>query len=242
MKRELTVIIPCKNEEEYIGNLLEDLNNQIGFTNLPVRIADANSTDGTRQVIERFQSKDTNLDIKIIEGGPVSVGRNRGAEIADSEYLAFIDADVRLYKEDTLLKSWQKLKNNSELRLLTCKLKSYSPSIISKVAFAGYNLIHKLLVKKYPFAIGAYFFLRKSDFVKFGMFNELTDNSEDFLFSQNFKPNEFVTLNRFIGQDDRRMKKMGYIGMGWHLVSNLYRYIRNGREEFTRKTKYWNEG
>ena len=163
MKRELTVIIPCKNEEGYIGNLLEDLNNQIGFTNLPVVVADANSTDGTRQVVERFQSRDTNLDIKIIEGGPVSVGRNRGARIADSKYLLFIDADVRLYSIETLFNTWQTLNLNPHLRLLTCRLKSYSPSILSKVAFSLYNLVHKVLVRKYPFAIGAYFFLRKED-------------------------------------------------------------------------------
>jgi len=241
MKRELTVIIPCKNEEGYIGNLLEDLNNQIGFTNLPVVVADANSTDGTRQVVERFQSRDTNLDIKIIEGGPVSVGRNRGARIADSKYLLFIDADVRLYSIETLFNTWQTLNLNPHLRLLTCRLKSYSPSILSKVAFSLYNLVHKVLVRKYPFAIGAYFFLRKEDFDKFGMFNERSDNSEDFLFSQNFKPSEFATLEHYIGQDDRRMKKMGYVGMAVHLIRNLYRYMRNGREEFTQTSNYWNE-
>lgn len=71
------------------------------------------------------------------------------------------------------------------------------------------------------------------------MFNENSDNSEDFLFSQNYKPNEFKVLDNYIGQDDRRFKKMGYIGMGWHLITNLIQYISNGRTEFTKKSKYW---
>ena len=71
------------------------------------------------------------------------------------------------------------------------------------------------------------------------MFNEKSDNSEDFLFSQNFKPSEFGVLNHFIGQDNRRFKKMGYIGMGLHLLRNLIRYMINGRTEFTKKSKYW---
>ena len=48
----LTIVIPSKNEEEYIGHLLDDLQLQfLGDT--PIYIADC-STDNTRAVIEEL--------------------------------------------------------------------------------------------------------------------------------------------------------------------------------------------
>lgn len=238
LKNKLSIIIPCKNEEDYIGNLLQDLAHQINIDKVPIIIADANSTDNTLGVIEYYENLYPKLNIKVIKGGQVSYGRNRGAEETSSPYIAFIDADVRLYSNDVLIKSVNTLETTN-IKLLTCKLKSYSENLKSKIAFSFYNFIHHFLIKKYPFAIGAYFFIGREDFERFGMFNERSDNSEDFLFSQNFLPNEFFVLDDYIGQDDRRFKKMGYFGMGLHLISNLIRYMINGRTEFTKKSKYW---
>jgi glycosyltransferase involved in cell wall biosynthesis len=240
-----TIIIPTKNEEKYIGNILLDLNKQIlpDITNkLKVIIADAYSTDNTLNTIQSVKVLCTNLDISVIGGGAVSVGRNNGfreivSEENYSEIIIFIDADVRLFNPNVIIDTVYEL---GKYRLVTCKLKDYSDSLRSKFAFWLYNKIHFILSKKYPFAIGAYFATHSSDFKKFGMFNELSDNSEDFLFSQNYTPSQFHTLPHFIGQDDRRFKKMGYIGMGWHLLRNLTYYMLNGRTQFTKKSKYWN--
>ena len=52
IKDFITVVIPCKNEEKYIGNILEDLEFQYGFEGTRIIIADAGSTDATLAVIE----------------------------------------------------------------------------------------------------------------------------------------------------------------------------------------------
>jgi glycosyltransferase involved in cell wall biosynthesis len=233
------IIIPTKNEEDYILNILNDLNRQQSnpLEKIKVIIADADSTDNTLSVINQAKLSLTKLDITIVPGGTVSVGRNNGFKLATSPYVIFIDADVRLYSNTTLVDTVIALKTK---RLVTCKLKDYSGSHLSKLAFSIYNTLHKILIKKYPFAIGAYFAIHRYDFEKFGMFNENSDNSEDFLFSQNYKPHEFEVLkSHYIGQDDRRFKKMGYIGMGLHLLRNLIYFMINGRTEFTKKSKYW---
>ena len=245
----VNVVIPCKNEEDYIGNILFDLNCQVNFIYkrfrfqsyepLKVYIADANSTDTTLEVIQECKIKYSNLDINVIEGGRVSYGRNRGAELCTSKFIAFIDADTRLFDETVLSLSYNTLISSPEIKLLTCKLKSYSKDLRAVYAFKLYNIIHSLLIKKYPFAIGAYFFIDREAFEEFGRFNERSDNSEDFLFSQNFKPNQFKVLDSFIGQDDRRFQKIGYVGMGLHLLRNLFYYMINGRTEFTKDRGYW---
>ena len=75
MKDEVTIVVPCKNEESYIYYLLDSLKKQKGMEGIRILIADC-STDNTRRVIENHKGW---LNIKIISGGPVSVARNNGS-------------------------------------------------------------------------------------------------------------------------------------------------------------------
>ena len=89
----ITIVVPCKNEEMYIHHLLDSLRSQnIGDTR--IIIADC-STDNTRQVIH---DNSFELNVEIIEGGPVSVAKNNGARLVNTPYILFIDADVRFFK------------------------------------------------------------------------------------------------------------------------------------------------
>ena len=83
---KLSIIIPTYNEEEFLPHLLESIKRQ-NFTDYEVIIADANSTDRTREIAESY-------DAKIVDGGLPAVGRNKGAEIAQGKLLLFLDADV----------------------------------------------------------------------------------------------------------------------------------------------------
>lgn len=242
LKDKITIIIPCYNEKDYIGKLLQDISEQKHIDGVNVIIADNHSTDGTLEIIENCKVIYPNINIKVVEGGSVSEGRNNGSNYCDTPYIFFIDADVRFFDRKTLFRSWMTLTfftGDVSIRLVTCKLKSYSKSVQSKLAYKLYNITHRLLIKKYPFAIGAYFCLSYEDFIHFGKFDVTTDNSEDFLFSQNFNTNEFLVLDDYIGQDDRRLKKMGYFGMAKHLVSNLYSYMRGDLNKFNKRTGYW---
>jgi glycosyltransferase involved in cell wall biosynthesis len=88
---KITIVVPCKNEENYIHHLLDSLRSQnIGDTR--VIIADC-STDATRQVIK---NNSIGLNVEIIDGGPVSIAKNNGARLVTTPYILFIDADVRL--------------------------------------------------------------------------------------------------------------------------------------------------
>ena len=66
LEKELTIVIPAKNEESYIGRILEELSLQrIG--NTQIILADAGSTDDTRK-IATSTAFDLGLNLKIIEG------------------------------------------------------------------------------------------------------------------------------------------------------------------------------
>ena len=106
IKDVLSIVIPCKNEENYILETLSSIQKQKGVLGLKVIIADANSTDRTRDLIRLFAEQPI-LNIEIIDGGSVSYGRNFGASLVDTKYILFIDADTILYDDDVI----QKVKN-----------------------------------------------------------------------------------------------------------------------------------
>src|ERR1700758_3198018 len=92
---ELTIIIPAKNEAKLIPNLLTSLTKQ-DYSKMPstrVLVADANSTDGTPEIVMSFRDR---LNVGVIPGGMPAVGRNAGAALADSEYVLFCDADIEM--------------------------------------------------------------------------------------------------------------------------------------------------
>src|SRR6202167_6504265 len=92
---ELTIVIPAKNEAKLIPNLLTSLTKQdySKMSSTRVLVADANSTDGTPEIVLGFRDR---LNVKVIRGGMPSVGRNLRAARAESTYVLFLDADIDL--------------------------------------------------------------------------------------------------------------------------------------------------
>jgi glycosyltransferase involved in cell wall biosynthesis len=235
IKDVLTIVIPCKNEEDYIIETLASIHKQIGIEGTKVIIADAFSTDHTRARIKLFANYTKSINIEIVDGGFVSYGRNLGATLAQTKLVLFMDADTILFENDIISKSVNYMLT-AKYDILTCKIKSNSKSIMSKIFFKSFYAIQKLLPE--TFSTGVYMMVRKSDWARLGGFDETLHQSEDYFYSRNYKKSKFKILNRFVGQDDRRFKKMGYIGMLKLLIGN---YInRNNKSHFQKDTNYWN--
>jgi glycosyltransferase involved in cell wall biosynthesis len=229
----VTIVIPCKNEELYIGKTLKAISDQTGVSKLRVIVADAKSTDNTRQVINECKKDLFNLQIEVIEGGPVAVGRNRGADLVTTPYVLFIDADTGLVESDILLAAVDKLKDYD---LVTCKVKSSVSDLKSTLMFKTFNIIRKYFMKS-PFCTGVFFLTRIDSFKQFGGFDETVTNSEDYLLSRQYSLKEFLILDKYTTQDNRRFKYMGY---GKFLKMMFMNYInRNNIEHFRKDINYW---
>ncbi len=99
---ELTVIVPCKNEEEAIPLFYKELVTQTAFlekrgTDLKILFIDDGSTDETVQVVRILHAQDARVHL-------ISFSRNFGKEAAmyaglraaaDSDYAVFMDADLQ---------------------------------------------------------------------------------------------------------------------------------------------------
>ena len=230
---KITIVVPCKNEKNYIAHLLMHLRQQsIGDTK--IIIADC-STDNTREVIQATKG---NLNVEIIDGGPVSIAKNNGARLVTTPYILFVDADVRFFK-NTVIGDAVRLIESKNLDLIGLNIKCYDKDIRAKIGFTAFNLINHALKFFSPFAIGAFMLTRRDRFEEFGGFPENLSTSEDYFLSKKYSPRKFKIIRHHFGQDSRRFKRMGYLGMGKYLVKNFVNRNNKAYWDSLYHNKYW---
>jgi glycosyltransferase involved in cell wall biosynthesis len=230
---KITIVVPCKNEENYIHHLLDSLRSQdIGDTR--IIIADC-STDRTRQVIQDNKGL---LNVEIIEGGPVSIAKNNGARLVTTPYILFIDADVRFFKP-TVIRDAVNLIERKNLDLVGLNIKCYDNDVRAKIGFTAFNLINHALKHFSPFAVGAFMLTRRDRFEEYGGFPEQFSTSEDYFLSRKYSPRKFRIIRHHFGQDSRRFKKMGYTGMAKYLVKNFVNRNNKAYWDSLDSTRYW---
>ena len=231
---KITIVVPCKNEENYIAHLLMHLQQQ-SIGNTRIIIADC-STDRTREVIQMMKGE---LNVELIEGGPVSTAKNRGAKIVTNPYILFIDADVRFFKDTVIQDAVNKMELKN-LHLVGLNIKCYDKDIRAKIGFTTFNIINHTLKFFSPFAVGAFMLTRKDKFEEYGGFPENLLTSEDYFLSKKYSPKKFKIIRHHFGQDSRRFKKMGYMGMVKYLTKNFINRNNKAYWDSLYHNKYWN--
>ncbi|AEB30222.1 putative glycosyltransferase EpsH [Carnobacterium sp. 17-4] len=95
-----SIVMPAYNCESSIGLTIDSVLAQ-SFTEFELIIINDGSADSTKQVIERYHNKDYRVKFKTIQNGGPGNARNKGIELANGNYLLFIDSDD-VMKEHTL--------------------------------------------------------------------------------------------------------------------------------------------
>jgi glycosyltransferase involved in cell wall biosynthesis len=197
-------------------------------------IADC-STDNTRKVIQLMKG---NLNVEVIDGGPVSFAKNSGAKLVTTPYILFIDSDVRFFEDIVIRDAVKELEENN-LDLVGLYVKCYDRDKRAQIAFMLFNFVNNIMKYKVPFAVGAFMLTRKDKFDEYGGFSEKYGTSEDFFLSKQYDVKKFKLVNHYFGQDSRRFEIMGYFGMAWYLIKNFWN--RNNESYWDRVdySKYW---
>jgi len=174
----VSVVIPAYNEATYINRLLEAIAKQ-NFKSFEVIVSDAQSKDGTAEVVAEFKK---DLDIKLVEAPPKdpAYGRNMGAKHAKGEWLLFLDADDEIddpnFIEILLAKTLEKEWNTSSAKMSVKK----SESIKNRLGSGVFYRYQKLLAHtKHPVAQGYCILTRRSVFEENNGFNEKIRLGED---------------------------------------------------------------
>jgi len=237
IKDLLTIVIPCKNEENYIFNTLSSIAHQKSINGTRVIIADAGSKDRTLHKIEIAKSAyRKEIKIEVIQGGMPSVARNAGAKISTTSYVLFLDADSVLFEEDNIAENISRMVKE-DLDLLGCRVGNYSKSWKADIAFAIFNFFNSVFSYVNPFCVGGYFMTKRTKFKELGGFDENVAVCEDYLLSKNYSSKKFRISKYYYGQDDRRFRKYGYFKMVWLMAVTLLN--KNNPDYFKSDLGYW---
>lgn len=177
---DITVVIPCLNEEAYLGSLLDDLNKQTVIPKLVV-VGDCHSTDGTLEVAKSYIAR---LPIATTTAPYKSAasGRNAGAKLAKTKYVLFVDADTRL-PNDFISRLSKK-----DFDILAPRLKSNSlhPFDLLNILVLNIWLMWSVYVLRKPKAIGAAMLVKKSAHDAVGGFDDRIREFDDIIYAAKF--------------------------------------------------------
>ena len=88
----ISIIVPVYNVEEYLEECLESIQHQT-YTDIEVILVNDGSTDGSREICERYCEKDIRFRLINQENQGQSVARNRGFKESIGQYIMFVDSD-----------------------------------------------------------------------------------------------------------------------------------------------------
>jgi glycosyltransferase involved in cell wall biosynthesis len=108
----VSTIIPVYNAEEYLAAAIESILAQ-SYRPLEIIVVDDGSTDGSAAVARQFAAVRYYHQSNMGQGA----ARNRGLELANGPYLAFLDADD-LWAEDKLVKQMDVLAARPEVDMV----------------------------------------------------------------------------------------------------------------------------
>jgi glycosyltransferase involved in cell wall biosynthesis len=88
----LSVIVPVYNSSEHLGKCIDSLLNQT-LTNFELILVDDGSSDGSGTLCDEYAGRDRRIRVlHIVNNGPANA-RNKGLEIAQGDFVGFVDSD-----------------------------------------------------------------------------------------------------------------------------------------------------
>ncbi|HSX09768.1 MAG TPA: glycosyltransferase [Candidatus Saccharimonadales bacterium] len=209
MQTSLSIIIPTKNEEAYLPLLLQSIKIQ---TRQPTEIivADAQSTDKTRAIAKKY-------GCRVVEGGiHPSIGRNKGAAVASSTLLLFLDADVILPDKKFLEATLEEIKER-DISVACCLAMVKSAKVIDKIGIEIANFYFSATERIVKHGVGYCTFIYKHIHKQIGGYDEQIVVAEDIDYvtrASKFGKFRFLHSKKII-MSLRRYEVEGR----WHLVS-----------------------
>lgn len=184
----VSILIPARNEEKNISNLLNSIINQ-DYHNYEVIVLDDHSEDKTYKIVEEYCYKDSRF--KVVKGKDLPEkwkGKNWACHQLSKEskgnYLLYLDADTQI-KSGLISNSLTEMKKN-KFDLLSIFPKQITISIAEKLTVPIINyillsLLPLILVEKLKFtslsAANGQFMLFKSDSYNLNKWHELVKES-----------------------------------------------------------------
>lgn len=231
MNKQLTIVIPCKNEGRGVIDILKLVRKQ--QLDCQVIVADSSDDEGTLLLLKKYQAA-TPMVTRIVKGGLPSIARNNGAALVKTPYILFLDADIYL-QEPSMISKCLATAIGGDYDLVTCKFKTLDGKY--DWIFRVFNIVQWFSSMFTPFAIGGFMLFKTDVFRTLGGFDEEAKVAEDYLLSSKVKPNRFKVVNKIAYTPSRRFEKKGV----WYMVGLMLGswLNKNNPNWFKHDHNYW---
>lgn len=116
---KISIIIPMYNAKKYLRICLDSIVKQT-LNDIEVITINDRSFDNTLQIVQEYKNKVPNLSIISTKNYGPGHARNIGIELAEGEYIKFLDADDELPSKNTLEKIYN-IASTKEIDILIGK-------------------------------------------------------------------------------------------------------------------------
>lgn len=194
----ISIIIPTYNDAHYLQDCLESILRQTQLPNEIIVVDDGSKSDSAKKVVELDRFSPLNIRFfKIANSGPSSA-RNKGFEIASSEYILFLDADDIL--TDKIIETYSnKIQNLSKDYFgISGRMKNFGRIINASNRFVPEENINSNLIGRRGELQGqiSCYLLRASYLKQINCFNASLSHYEDFdLILRLFKLGKLRTID-----------------------------------------------
>ena len=127
----VSVIIPVYNAAEYLGKCLDSVLAQDLF-GIEVICVDDGSTDASPEILKMYAESHKNLIVLTQANGNASVARNRALEVANGEFVAFMDSDD-LYPSHNVLSRLYNIAKQEHVSAVGGQLERFAPQTPDKI-------------------------------------------------------------------------------------------------------------
>lgn len=109
-----SIILPVYNVEKYLRECVDSILSQT-FTDYEIILVDDGSVDSSPKICDEYAEKDNRIKVIHKKNGGLSDARNAGTEIANGEYIIYIDSDDFLIDNSFLSKVCEKTRSGVDL-------------------------------------------------------------------------------------------------------------------------------
>jgi glycosyltransferase involved in cell wall biosynthesis len=160
IKKKITIITVVKNAENTLENCIKSVLSQ-NYNNLEYIIVDGNSSDRTKEIINKYKSNISRIIIEDDDG--IWDAMNKGIELADGEIIGFLNSDDYYFNNTLEIVNNYFSKNNIDFLFGSVK---------------KYKLMHGYNSWKIYFSFGFYtshsvgFFINRKKHLDIGLYNK----------------------------------------------------------------------
>lgn len=201
--KQFSIIIPTLNEEDYIVDLIEDIEKQ-SLKPREIFVIDGGSKDNTKKLVKKYK-KVTLLEAK----PPVGLQRTVAGNKAQTEVLFFLDADTRI--EDHFFEDCLNELSRKHLDLACPRYIPFKSTLAIQIIYFLFNIVFFAFQKISPSGAGSCIIVTKKVFEEMKGFNHQYTYDDIEFIRRVSRKYRFGLLEQNIYVSDRRFKKYGVL-------------------------------